>query len=186
MNKIITLILISIFLASCNLDEKKIDQLSIATEYYSALDKSNYSEIDLWFSDSLAIKEEAYEQVYSQEEYIEFLKWDSTFNPSYEILEIEKIEKGIKAKISKSDKRIQFLHKEPFITNQTIKFDKNKITSVEIEYVNFNDSIWEINKNQLLNWIDQNHPELNGFIYDQTKNGGKKFLRAMELYKNKN
>ncbi|QNK77747.1 hypothetical protein H7F37_01255 [Winogradskyella sp. PAMC22761] len=138
-----------------------------------------------WFADSLTTIEGEYNQTYSKSDYLEFLKWDSVFDPNYEILEIEQKNGIVKAKISKSDKRISFLHEEPFITNQTIKFQNDKIISVQTEYVDFNETTWERNKNGLLSWIDENHPELNGFIYDQTKSGGIKFLKAIELYKSK-
>jgi len=36
-----------------------------------------------------------------------------------------------------------------------------------------------------LSWVSENHPELNGFINDQTEAGGKKFLKALELYETK-
>ena len=114
-----------------------------------------------------------------------FLKWDAVFDPSYKILEIEQQDEIVKAKISKMDKRIFFLHEEPFITNQIIQFQKNKIISVATEYVNFNEKTWGKNKTELLNWINENHPKLNGFIHDQTETGGLKYLKAIELYKNK-
>tara|TARA_R110000868_G_scaffold220806_1_gene472219 strand:- start:1896 stop:2198 length:303 start_codon:yes stop_codon:yes gene_type:complete len=92
----------------------------------------------------------------------------------------------VKAKISKIDKRLSFLHHEPIVTNQVIRFDKDKIISIETtEYVIFNDSTFVKNRDGLVNWIDENHPELNGFIHDQTENGGLKYLKAIELYRNK-
>jgi hypothetical protein len=83
------------------------------------------------------------------------------------------------------DERISFLHEEPFITNQIIKFKNNKIISVETEYVDFNEATWNRNKKGLLSWIGENHPELIGFIFDQTESGGMKFLKAIELYSKK-
>ena len=71
---------------------------------------------------------------------------------------------------------------EPFQTIETLKFRKNQIVRVETEYVNFNEALWEKNKNELLEWITLNHPELDGFIYDQTESGGMTFLKAIELY----
>ena len=138
-----------------------------------------------WFLDSLTTIEEEYKQTYSKSDYLKFLKWDSIFEPDYEILEITQKDGVVYAKISKMDKRISFLHEEPFITNQTIEFKSDKISSIETRYVEFNDATWERNKNGLLNWIDENHPELNGFIEDQTESGGKKFLTAIVLYKSK-
>ena len=72
------------------------------------------------------------------------------------------------------------------MTDQVIRFDKDKITSIETtKYVIFNDSLFVANREKLLNWVDENHPELGGFINDQTKTGGMKYLKAIELYENK-
>jgi len=38
------------------------------------------------------------------------------------------------------------------------------------------------NRSKLLSWIAKNNPELNGFIHDQTKAGGIKYLQAIDLY----
>jgi hypothetical protein len=190
MNKILMFLLfMSIGLVSCNNSEKGIDKLEIAKLYYKALDNSNSSEMKVLLADSLitAIPEYDYELTYSKDEYVEkWLKWDSIFDPSYEILEIEEQDEIVLAKISKIDKRIFFLQKEPFITNEILRFQKDKIIAVETAYLNFNEKVWESNKTSLLSWIGENHPELNGFIYDQTKPGGLKYLKAIELYKNRN
>ena len=138
-----------------------------------------------WLADSLKTIEGEHINIYSKIDYLEFLKWDSVFDPNYEILEIEQMDGIVKAKISKMDKRIFFLHEKPFITNQTISFQKDKIISIKTDYLNFDYPTWEKNKNGLLNWIDKNHPELNGFVNDQTEDGGMKFLKAIELYNNK-
>ena len=175
---------------SCKSSENKTDKLEIAKQYFKALDNSSSSEMKVLLTDSLVtvIPEYDYEIKYSREDYIgNWLKWDSVFDPTYKVLDME-LENGIvKAKISKTDKRIFFLMEESFITNETLKFKNGKIITVETEYVNFNEATWERNKSGLLNWIEENHPELNlnRFIYDQTEYGGMKFLEAIELYKNK-
>jgi hypothetical protein len=72
------------------------------------------------------------------------------------------------------------------VTDQVIRFDGDRITSIETtKYIIFDDSIFVKNRDELLSWVDINHPELNGFINDQTKTGGMKYLKAIELYKNK-
>ncbi|TWO30408.1 hypothetical protein E1J38_014735 [Seonamhaeicola sediminis] len=189
MNKFtVLLLLVTIGIISCKNSEKEIDKLEIAKKYYEVLDKSNVSGIETLLTDSLLTKETEYdyEQTFSKKEYVEWLKWDSVFKPTYKILEIGQENGTVKAKISKTDKRISFLHKEPIVTDQVIRFDKDKITSIETtKYVIFNDSVFVKNRDGLLNWIDKNHPELNGFIYDQTKTGGMKYLKAIELYENK-
>lgn len=139
-------------------------------------------------TDSLVTRETQYdyEQVFALNEYIAWLQWDSQFDPTYNILHMEEVGETVQAKISKIDTRISFLHGEPIVTNQIIRFDKDKISSIETtEYVVFNDSLFVGNRDQLVRWVDENHPELNGFIHDQTKVGAINYLKAMELYKNK-
>lgn len=76
--------------------------------------------------------------------------------------------------------------KQPIITNEVIRFSDDKIASVEImDYVIFDEATFIENRNGLLTWIDENHPELNGFIHDQTQAGAIKYSKAIELYKNK-
>ncbi len=181
---IVLLLLLTIGLISCKSSEKEINRVEIAKQYFNVLDNSDYSKMSDWFADSLTIIEGEYKQTYSKNDYQEFLKWDAVFAPKYEILEISQSNGIVKAKISKMDKRISFLHEEPFITNQIIKFKKDKIISIEIEYMDFNEVTWERNRNGLLSWIDETYPALNGFINDQTESGGIKFLKAIELYKN--
>lgn len=127
-----------------------------------------------------------YEQTFSKNEYVEWLKWDAVFEPTYKILKIEQDNETVKAQVSKTDKRISFLHQEPIVTEQVFRFNNNKISSIETtKYVTFNDSVFVDNREKLLKWVENNHPELNGFIYDQTESGGMKYLKAIELYTNK-
>ena len=173
---------------SCKNSKKKVDKLELAREFFLALDSSHSVEMRDLLTDSLVtvIPDYEYSMTYSVDDYVEnWLKWDSVFDPTYNILEIELENEIVKATVSKIDKRIQFLQQEPFITIETLRFDKNKIVTVETEYVSFNEKIWDKNRIALLEWVEENHPELNGFIYDQTEAGGIKYLKAMELYKNK-
>jgi hypothetical protein len=189
MNKITVLLLfVTVGIISCKNSEKKIDKLEITKKYYEVLDKSNVFGIETLLTDSLLTKETEYdyEQTFSKKEYVEWLKWDSVFEPTYKILEIRQVNGTVKAKISKTDKRISFLHKKPIVTDQVIRFHKDKITSIETtKYVIFNDSVFVKNRDGLVIWINKNHPELNGFIHDQTKTGGMKYLKAIELYEAK-
>ena len=186
MNKIIALFfLLIIGIISCKNSENEFDKLEIAKQYYEILDKSNASGIEALLTDSLLTSETEYDYVqsFSQKEYIEWLKWDAVFEPTYKILEIGQENRTIRARISKTDKRITFLHEEPIVTDQVLRFEKDKITSIETtKYVIFNDSLFVANREKFLNWIDENHPELGGFIYDQTEAGGIKYLKAIELY----
>ena len=162
--------------------------MDIAAKYYKALDHSDSLAMASVLTDSLVTKETAYdyEQTFTKSEYLEWLKWDSVFDPTYEILEMEQEDEYVKTSISKIDKRISFLHQQPIVTSQVIRFDQDKIVSVETtEYVVFNDATFVKNRDSLLNWIDENHPELNGFINNQTAPGGRQYLKAIELFKNR-
>ena len=180
-------VLLLILLTSCNFSNKEGNKLELAKTYYQVLDQSKISEISNLIGDSLVTKEIGYdyEQVFSKKQYIDWLKWDSIFNPTYKILEIEEIDSIVKVKVSKSDQRILFLHKEPTVYYQTLHFEDSIITIIENNNVVFNDSIWVENRAIFLKWIDQNHPELNGFIFDQTEKGGLNYLKAIEYYKNR-
>lgn len=187
MNRIIIIsFLFSIGITSCKKDVKEANKLEIAKQYYKALDNSDGTEMKILVADSLlsSIPEYNYKQTFSLNEYVEkWLKWDSVFDPTYKILDIEQKNGTVRAKISKIDIRISFLQQEPFITNEILHFNDDKITAVETEFVNFNEQIWNENRSELLRWINEKHPELNGFIHDQTENGGIKYLKAIELYK---
>ncbi|MEP3209726.1 MAG: hypothetical protein ABJN95_11075 [Maribacter sp.] len=193
MKKIIALLVfLTIGFVSCKTSEKEknkeISKLEIAKQYYKALDNSDGTILKDLLTDSLLTKETDYdyEQTFLRDKYIEeWLRWDSVFNPKYKTLEIKQENEIVKAKISKYDKRINFLHKEPTVWKAVIRFDNGKISSIERTNVVFNEKIWVENRTKLLSWIDENHPELNGFINDQTKSGGIMFLKAMELYENK-
>ncbi|MDC6388561.1 hypothetical protein PP182_07695 [Maribacter sp. PR1] len=186
MNKrIIVISLCAIGLLSCRNSEKKSDT-EIVNQYYHMLDTSDYSQISVLLADNIQTQEGEYSPSYSQEEYKELLKWDAVFDPTYEILEIVKEDNGtIKATVSKSDTRIQFLYEKPFITDNNITIKNGKITKVSTEYVDFDSKTFGNNRTRLLTYIDEMNPELNGFLTDQTEAGANKYLKAIELYRAK-
>ncbi len=188
MNKMLILLLLTIGCISCKNATKEIDKIEIAKQYYKALDNTDDSKIASLLTDSILIIETEYDykQTFSLKEYVEWCKWDAVFEPTYKILQIEKEGETIKAKISKIDKRILFLHEEPIVTNEVLRFADDKISSIEkIKYVVFNDTTFVKNREALLSWIDKNYPDFKKFIYDQTEAGGIQYLKAIELYKNR-
>ena len=186
------IIALSLFLSlgflSCKTSEKEIDKLEIAKQYYKALDNSDTFLIGNLVNDTIVIRESEYDyqETFSAKGYATWLQWDSVFDPTYKVLEIEQEGERVRATISKIDKRIRFLHNEPIVTKELIHFDKNKISKVEkIEYPVFNDSIFVKNREEFLSWMDEHHPDLNDFIYDQTKSGGIRYVKAIDLYENR-
>ena len=130
----------------CNTSNSKVDKdnLEAAKTYYQILDQSRVAEISSLISDSLVIKEVGYdyEQVFSEQDYINWLKWDSIFNPTYTLLEIEQVDSVVKTKVSKSDTRILFLHKKPTVYSQILHFREGEIALIENKNIVFNDSVW--------------------------------------------
>ena len=186
MNKnIIVLALCAIGLVSCKNSKKKSD-MEIVKQYYTMLDTSDYPQIPVLLADSLMTQEGEYTSTYSHEGYKELLKWDAVFDPTYEVLDIVKEENGtVKATVSKSDTRIQFLHEKPIVSDNFITIKDGKISKVRTEYVDFDDATFGDNRTRLLTDIDENHQELNGFLTDQTEAGGNKYLKAIVLYRDK-
>ncbi len=182
-------LVLCILFVSCNTSEKKIDKLEIVKNYYKALDSSSGFEMKILLKDSLIIKEMDYnyQETFFRKNYIsKWLRWDSVFKPSYKILDIKEENDIVKATISKNDTRINFLHKEPIVWTATIYFDADRISRIERKNINFNEKIWIKNRSILLNWIKEKHPELSGFLYNQTKDGGLKFLKAVLLFRQEN
>ncbi|MEW2921127.1 MULTISPECIES: hypothetical protein [unclassified Allomuricauda] len=135
MKKIIVLLLLStITYISCEKAEKETDKIEIAKKFYVAIDNSNHSKVTGLITEEFTTIDDGYEQKYVQNKYAEWVKWDSVFQPTYEILKIEKDDDIVKAKISKIDKRISFLHDQPIIMNETILFDGDRIVLNELLY----------------------------------------------------
>ncbi len=183
MKKYILSIVLSVLfgLIACN---RSPSPLETAKTYYNALDQSDFETLSPLLADSVVSKEIVYETVFSKKGYLELQQWDSVFGPTYKILDIEEIDGKVKAKISKSCPRILFLNGEPVVTEETITFSNGKIDSVVIDaYLMFNTKRWDSVRSKLVNYIDQNHEHLNGFIYDQTVKGALNYTEALNLYR---
>lgn len=185
MNKsIVLLFAISLLLASCRPQSPKLDPVELSRAYYEALNNAEFEEVVSFFYDSIRVKDGDYTLSYSFQDYKKWFEWDSVFHPVYEIIEIRALEKSVEVTVSKKCKRTLFLNEKPVITKEKITFREDKIFGLRIvEYLSFDNASWDANRKQLIDWIDINHPELNGFIHDQTKRGGLNYKRALDLYK---
>lgn len=183
------LILISLLLLvlySCKESKSEIDRLAIAKEYYRILKNSKIKEVASLLKDSLVYKSGDYVQVFSMAQYQDWMAWDSVFKPSYTLLDIKESESGIHSTVSKRDLRLDFLLGEPTVYEQMLHFDKDKIVMVEdVRNIDFNDTLFVRNREALLSWMDKHYPEKNDFIFDQTKSGAVKYLKAISLYNNR-
>jgi hypothetical protein len=177
-------LLIFILSTACT-QKQSFDGITVTTSYIDALNESNYDKVTSLFLDSIRMTEGIYTTVFSKQDYRHHFQWDSTFHPTYSILEIEQSGDTVLMQVSKTCTRIHFLHEEPTVSKERVVFQNGKVFSIEIvNYVVFDDEKWSANRARLVAWVEANHPELNGFLYDQTKQGAINYLKAIELYQN--
>ena len=170
-------------MVSCKQASSEIQPIEIAKSYYEALDKSDVKTLHMLLADTIISKEMEYEAVFDRDGYKELQRWDSVFQPTYKILEIQEVDGEVKTKISKACSRTLFLNGEPIITQETISFKNGKIESVGIDkYVVFNFQRWDSVRSKLVNFVNENHTELDGFLNDQTVKGAIKYSKAMDSY----
>ncbi|NVJ47916.1 MAG: hypothetical protein HWE07_12345 [Cytophagia bacterium] len=174
-----------LLLCSCESKKEEVNKVQLVQEYIQALNDFDYQGIISKFNDSIRMKEIVYSSTFSKADFYDHFQWDSIFQPKYEILKIEEKADGtIDMEISKQGPRILFLNEKPTVNHEIISFEKGKIREVHIlEYIVFDEETWSRKRQNLLDWIDANHPELNGFIHDQTKQGALNYLKALEYYK---
>lgn len=185
MKRICALFVLAIMvLFSCKSKVQESDKKQLIKAYYASLNNFELKEIPDYYFDSIRMIENDYLYLASKDSFYLKLQWDSVFRPKYQILEIEEIENDLIVKVSKSDPRILFLNEEPNVYRERFTFKDELIFSSEIKgFIVFNWDLWDNNRSKLVNWIKENHPDLDGFLYDQTKQGGVNYLKAINLYK---
>lgn len=182
MKRKIQLVMLLGLLISCNRTDPKTLFDSYNTGYYH----KGFNSISSLLADSVTIKDAPdYEVKYSKDEFRIYYQWDSTFQPNNEFEIIEQTDSTIDILEKRYSKRFEYLEHNPLIMKQRIYFENGQISIIENrEYLNFDVPKWTSNRDSLVSWIDRNHPELSGFIYDLTKEGAGNYLKAIELYKN--
>ena len=118
------ILVLNLGFSACKNSEKEIDHLALTNRYFEILDTSKTSEIEDLLSDSLVTRENDYDYTYtfSKAAYVEWLRWDSVFDPNYKILNIAQDSNVVKVRVSKIDTRINFLHNAPIVTDQVFHF----------------------------------------------------------------
>ena len=183
MKTLVNFIILFICVFSFSSCTRKNDNTQLVQNYYNQLNQSNYLELSNLIGDSITIIEGDYNMNYSKNDYYQFFQWDSVFSPEYEILEIKEIDQKIEVKVSKICTRIKFLNQKPIISKEVIEIKNHEISKIKNVAMDSDFKVWNVKKNEVITWIKQNHPELDGFIYDQTKTGAQNYLKAMALYK---
>ena len=155
----------------------------LVIEYYGAFNSSDFNRLNAIIADSITIVEGEYIMPYTKESFHEQFKWDSIFQPTYRLVEIEELNSHIIATVESSSKRYKFLKNDPLTCRFRISFDSNEITKLEsLDCLNADWNIWQLERDSLVNWTRKNHPALDGFIHDQSMNGAINYLNAIELY----
>lgn len=171
-------------LNGCALDQ--ISKKEIVSEYYNARSEYNFKEIKELINDSLTVIDGDYKMEYSKESYYEVFKWDSIFQTTYDQIELQELDQQIIASVSLSSIRNRFLDNNEMTCKFKISFHSEKISKIEsLDCKNADWEKWQKGVQSLVEWIEINHPELNGFIHDMTMNGAINYLKAIELYERK-
>lgn len=167
-------------------ENKRLTSSELVTEYYKAFNSSDFNRITTLIANSFTIVEGEYVMPYSHESFYEQFKWDSIFQSTYEIVELENQNDQIIATVASSSKRYEFLKNDPLTCRFLISFKANKITRLEtLECLNADWNVWQTERDSLVNWTKRNYPELEGFIHDLTMKGATNYLKAIELYENR-
>ena len=172
---------------SCTQPSDSFRPGDLVNDYYESLNEGDVAKTLKLVSDTLINIQGPDTAIYTSGSYRKWLAWDRSFKPSYKIVSSEKIDDNtILLTIEKQDVRIQFLNEEPTVYREKYYFKNGKLDRiVSQEYLVFNDSIWITKRGLLTSFIEENHPELSGFIFDQTAAGAQKYLDAIKYYEQK-
>lgn len=180
MKKVFTLLLV-VSLTTCS--KKELSLPDIVTRYYEAFNASDFLQLTPLLADSITIAEGDYITSYSIDSFHEQFKWDSVFQPTYEITELKELNSQVVATVASSSRRYEFLKNNPLTCEFRFSFNSNKIASIEVMECSSADwELWQEERDSLVAWASINHPELNGFIHDLTMKGAINYLKAIELY----
>ncbi|MBO0330036.1 hypothetical protein [[Muricauda] lutisoli] len=169
-------------ISSCSGENlEKAEQIKI---YYGGFKNSDYNQIMRVISDSLTLTEGDYLMNFDRESYYEQFKWDSVFQPKYELILVENHNGQFTATVAVESLRYKFLKNNPLTCELRFSFKSGKITKIEnLDCKDANWAMWQKERDSLVNWIKGNHPELDGFVHDLSMVGAQNYLKAISLYK---
>lgn len=174
-------ILLLLVISACS--SKEASRVATVKNYYSGFNNGDYKLIETQLSDSLTITEGDYTMNFTPETFETHFKWDSVFVPQVKIINIEQQENDLLVTISVSSKRFEFLRNNPLVTKHLVHFTNGKIRRIDnVDFINTDWKLWTEQKEGLTQWIVNNHKELDGFMIDQTLQGGLNYLKAIDLY----
>ena len=180
------IILFIIVLLFANCTEKQPTKSEQIKAYYNGYKNAKYEHIKDVIADSLTTVYGDYTSTFTPQRYYEQFKWDSIFKPVYELVAIHQIDDQIIATVTKRSLKLQFLNNNPMTCRYQFEFTSGNIS--RIEELDCNDANWKAWKEGvdiLVNWVKINHPELDGFIHNLSMQGAIDYLKAIELYNNR-
>ncbi len=174
-----------ILLLTFGCNSKRTDPAENVTKYYKAFNNSDYDQVKALITDSITIISGDYIMPYSAESYYEHFKWDSVFQPTYKLLELEELGDQLIATVEVNSLRFEFLKNNPLTCKHKISFKSGKLAKFEsLDCIGADWELWQKEIDSLVSWVNIHHPELNGFIHDLTMKGAVNYLKAIELYEN--
>jgi hypothetical protein len=180
------IIVFFLFLAtSCQLSNGNADSTELVKAFYKGLNQSDFKTVSNCIGDTILINEveSNFALAFSKDEYHDWFLWDSTFNPKYEIAELEVRNDSVFATISKNGYRIQLLHETPLVYKVHFDIADNKLVAINrTRYVNADWTLWQSNRDKFMQWVARYYPDCSDFMSVQNKEFGAKYLKVLHLY----
>ncbi len=155
----------------------------IVEKYYHGLNLSDYDVLSEQLSNNFSVIEGTDTSNYNIDTYYNWFQWDSVFKPNYNIIETRTINDSLFITLSKSCKRIEFLHDDPLIYTVYTEISQGKIESIQtMSYQNADWNKWITRRDTLVASTVRDYPELDPFIYDQSKHGAITYIKAIKLW----
>lgn len=173
--------ILTLCLVGCT-DRKPTPQETVA-HYIEARDTGNFTRLRTLINDSITITGGDYVMPYDAASFYKVFQWDSVLGTSYEIMELKEQNGRIVATLAMRSHRNAFLDNNPMTCGYSFSFISGKISQIdELQCPGFNGEAWAKKRDTLVAWVERNHPDLNGFIYDMTMQGAMNYVKAMERY----
>ncbi|MDO1502143.1 hypothetical protein Q2T40_18565 [Winogradskyella maritima] len=165
---------------SCISTDSETQQIK---RYYSGFQDGDYSKIKAVLADSVTLISGDNVMPFNPESYYKQFKWDSVFQPKYKLNSITVQHKKRIAKVSLNSMKIKFLQNNAMSCSYEFSFVDGKISKIkELDCPTADWPLWGQRVDSLVQFIEKNHPDLDGFIHDLSMQGAQNYLDAIEAY----
>ena len=173
---------------SKNLEKIKTNEKNtedIVYEYYKAYNSKDTKKLEELVTDDLLLIEMNHQVLNTKIKFIDLVKWGEELNATNYMGSLKE-ENGIYIidEIQDSE-RIQFFYGKSLKTKTSFTLENGKISKINIDLIGFNPNKMNKVRNELMNWIKENHPDKLSNINKLNKLGGQTFKEAMKLFENK-